>query len=71
MAGYRLYGTALPQLEEDQAPKSGAPQFADNVTEPSKPRVYTEIPGPKSKDLIKNLDRFQVRSIIYVFHGRK
>ena len=48
------------QLEEDHMPKVGTPQVYEDPMEPWRPRVITEIPGPKSKELIKNLDKYQV-----------
>ena len=66
LTGYKLYGTALPQLEEESHPRESH-QLQKSCTiiqhdnpEPSKPKVLTEIPGPRSKELIRKLNQYQV-----------
>ena len=50
-------------------PKVGTPQVYEDPMEPWRPRVITEIPGPKSKELIKNLDKYQVSHFCFILKG--
>ncbi|XP_045213587.2 4-aminobutyrate aminotransferase, mitochondrial-like [Mercenaria mercenaria] len=44
-----------------------ASQFSVGVSEPSEPRVVTDIPGPKSKQLIQQLEQIQNVGAVHFF----